>query len=348
MEPITHLLTGGCLARTGLNRKSALATATLVLAAEAPDLDIFTEFGGRVFGFEHHRGISHTLVGAPLVSVFVVGVLYVGHRLWRKYRPKPNAVTPRWGVLWLLGCLAALSHILLDFTNSYGVRPFEPFSYRWYSWDIVYIIEPVLWLILLGGLILPSLFGLVDREVGARSKRPRGRLGATIALVLVVVFWGVRDYEHRRAVAAMDALTYRGQDAVRISAFPYMLNPFRWYGVVETSDSYHLMDVDSLTPQVDPDGMVRVLRKPEETPTTLAAKKSYFGRVYLDWAQYPMTEVEEVQLPQPAYLVRIYDLRYTYPGRKGTTLGGWVLLNQNLGVLEEGFGPRPSLNGRTD
>ncbi len=332
------------MARAGLNRKSALATTTLVLAAEAPDLDSFTSFGGRVFGFEHHRGISHTLVGAPLVAAFVVGVLYVGYKIWRRFRPAKatNAVSPRWGVLWLLGLLAATSHILLDFTNSYGVRPFMPFSYRWYSWDIVHIIEPVLWILLAGGLILPSLFGLVDREVGARAKRPRGRVGAITALVLVVIFWGVRDYEHRRAVAAMDALTYRGQDAVRISAFPYMLNIFRWYGVVETSDFFHLMDVDSRTPQVDPDQMVQILHKPQETPVTIAAKKSYFGRVYLDWAQYPMTEVEEVQLPQRAYLVRIFDLRYTYPGRKGHGLGGWVLLDQNLGVIEQSFGPPPT------
>ena len=32
--------------------------------------------------------------------------------------------------------------------------------------------------------------------------------------------------------------------------------------------------------------------KPEETPVTLAAKNSYVGRVFLDWAKYPITETE--------------------------------------------------------
>ncbi len=341
MEPLTHLLTGACMARAGLNRKSALATATLVLAAEAPDLDIVTGFGGRVFAFAHHRGITHTFVGVPLVATLVVSGLYVGHRLWHR-RDSDRLRTegpPRWGVLWLLACLAALSHILLDFTNSYGVRPFEPFSYRWYSWDIAFIVEPILWIILLGGLILPLLFGLVDSEIGARPKRPRGRVGAIVALALVAIFWGVRDYEHRRAVSAMESLTYRGEDTTRTSAYPYMMNPFKWFGVVETRDFFQTMDVDSRAPEVDPQDQARLVRKHEETPITLAAKKSYLGRVFLDWAQYPMLDVEELQSPQSGYLVRFHDLRFAYPGRASSALGGWVRLDRNLNVVAQDFGP---------
>jgi inner membrane protein len=329
------------MARAGLNRKSVLATTTLVLAAEAPDLDSFASFGGRIFGFEHHRGITHTLVGVPLVATLVVGVLFLGYRLFHR-DPSGRLMTeppPRWGLLWLFACLAALSHILLDFTNNYGVRPFEPFSHRWYSWDIVFIVEPVLWVILIGGLVLPLLFGLVDREIGARAKRPRGRAGAVAALILVVLFWGFRDYQHRRAVAAMQALTYRNENPIRVSAYPYIINPFKWHGVVETRDFFQTMDVNSLTPEVDPRDEARVIHKPEETPVTLAAKASYLGRVYLDWARYPVTEVERSSSPaDPGYLVRIYDLRYSYSGRGRGALGGWVQLNDKLQVVAEGFG----------
>ena len=67
MEPVTHLLAGACLGRAGLNRKTGLATLTLVLAAEAPDLDVVAYFGGSVSGMAHHRGITHTLLGSPFV-----------------------------------------------------------------------------------------------------------------------------------------------------------------------------------------------------------------------------------------------------------------------------------------
>jgi diacylglycerol kinase family enzyme len=36
VEPVTHFLFGAAMGRAGLNRKTALATATLTLAAEAP------------------------------------------------------------------------------------------------------------------------------------------------------------------------------------------------------------------------------------------------------------------------------------------------------------------------
>ncbi|MGD0825347.1 MAG: hypothetical protein ABR908_12230 [Terriglobales bacterium] len=51
MEPVTHFLFGAAMGRAGLNRKTALATATLTLAAEAPDLDVLSRFGGSAFFF---------------------------------------------------------------------------------------------------------------------------------------------------------------------------------------------------------------------------------------------------------------------------------------------------------
>jgi inner membrane protein len=102
-----------------------------------------------------------------------------------------------------------------------------------------------------------------------------------------------------------------------------------------------MMNVNSLTPEVDPEGRMQIRYKPEETPVTLAAKKSYLGRVYLDWAQYPVTETEHVNDGPIAYVVRFRDLRYAYPGQSArATLGGMVFLDRNLQVVEERFGMR--------
>jgi inner membrane protein len=157
----------------------------------------------------------------------------------------------------------------------------------------------------------------------------------------VVALWGVRDYEHRRAVNALEARTYENADPIRASAFPFWWTPLRWVGVVETGNFYATTVVDSNAPEVDPDGAMQILYKPEETPATLAAKRSYLGRVYLDWAQYPITETEPVGSGEQGYLVRFKDLRFQQPGRTGSSvLSATVELDRNLNVVGEYFGMR--------
>jgi inner membrane protein len=343
LEPVTHFLFGACLGRAGLNRKTALATLTTTLAAEAPDLDVLGELHGRTFGFAHHRGFTHSFMGVPLVAAAVVGFVYC---IWRLRRRKTNdpKLLPRWGLLFLYACLAGLSHILLDFTNNYGVRPFWPFWEKWYSWDIVFIVEPVLLVLMILGLAIPSLFGMIDREIGAPLRGPRGRMGATLALLGIVLTWGVRDYEHRRAVQALESRTYNDAEPVRVSAYPNMTNPFHWDGVVETSTFFALAPVDSLAPEVDPGGQLEIRYKPEETPVTLAAKRSYAGRVFLDWAQYPITQTETLDSPEEGYIVRFQDLRYggnlsLIGGRQNRSpLGRAVKLDKNLKIVGDVFG----------
>jgi inner membrane protein len=346
MEPVTHFLTGACLSRAGLNRKTALATITLTLAAEAPDLDVLSSFGGRAFGFAHHRGFTHSFLGLILMSTLVVGLVYVIWRL-RGSPIKDQRLPPRWGLLFGYAYLAGVSHILLDFTNNYGVRPFWPFVEKWYSWDIVFIFEPVMFVLLVLGLVVPGIFSLIDGEIGVRPKGPRGRMAAGFALCSIVLLYGLRDFEHRRAVNALDARSYEGADPLRVSAYPAPMNPFQWSGVVETPAFFALAPVNSLTPEVDPQGTMEIRYKPEETPITIAAKRSYVGRTFLDWAQYPITETEA--LPDGGYVIEFQDLRFAqlpgivdrFIGRNGERpkpLAAGVMLDRNLQVVGDVYG----------
>ena len=346
MEPVTHFLTGACLGRAGLNRTTALATLTVTLAAEAPDLDVLSRFRGPAFAFAHHRGFTHSFLGLIIVSAVVVGFVYLIWLLRGRKIKDPN-LPPRWGLLFVYAYIAGLTHILLDFTNNYGVRPFWPFSEKWYSWDIVFIFEPVLFAMLLLGLIVPALFSLIDTEIGARSHGPRGRLAATVALVAIVLLWSLRDYEHRRAVNALQARTYEGADPIRVSAYPDIVTPFTWYGVVETSNFFCLAPVNSLVSEVDAEGNDLEIRyKPEETAVTLAAKKSYLGRVYLDWARYPITETETLPPPESGYIVNFQDLRFAQlpnlpflrRDRNSRPLSAGIQLDKNLRVVADVYG----------
>ena len=89
MDPLTHFLTGACMGRAGFNRKSALATVTMVLAAEAADIDVLWALKSSTAGLQHHRGITHSFVGVPFIAAAVLLLVYLCHRL--KLRLPPTA-----------------------------------------------------------------------------------------------------------------------------------------------------------------------------------------------------------------------------------------------------------------
>ena len=348
MEPVTHLLTGAVLSRAGFNRTTGLATLTMVLAAEAPDLDVLWYFDGSVEGFAHHRGFTHTLLGAPVVAAATVAGVYCVFRILQRRGWRPR-LAPRWGRLFGYALLAVLVHIFQDFTNNYGVRPFAPFHPEWYSWDIVFIVDPMMLIALVLGLAVPGVIGLVSEEVGAKTKF-RGRGGAVFALLCLAALILVRDFEHRRAVTALNSVTYRDLDPRRASAYPNPINFFSWAGVVETRDFFEVVAVDSAAGQIDPHDRAAVRFKPEETPLTLAAKNSRLGRVYLDWARYPLVEAQA--LPEHAgYRVQFQDLRFAYNvlTRGGSTpLSGYVELDPQLRVTDQYMGRKRAAERKGD
>src|SRR5579872_2582385 len=114
------------MARSGFNRKSALVTVTMVLAAEAADIDVLWGLKGSIAGLQHHRGITHSFVGVPFAAAAALGLVWLLHRFRRHGRAAPSASSKappvRWGFLYFCAVLAALSHLLLDYTTAYGIR----------------------------------------------------------------------------------------------------------------------------------------------------------------------------------------------------------------------------------
>jgi inner membrane protein len=355
MEPITHLLTGACLARAGFNRRAAYATVAMTLAAELPDIDVVWGIGGPIAAFEHHRGWTHTFLGLPVEAAALVGVFW----LWERWRSKDRegadrstqqwrastAPPVRWGLLFGFVLVALLSHLLLDWTNNYGLRPFFPFNPRWYSGSFVFIFEPAMFVLLLMALLAPALFGLNGSEVGARRERFRGRGWAIAALLGIVGLWGWRAFEKEKALQLAEAEEFGGQ-VLRVAVSPYPITPYRWHLVVETPESYQLATVDSLRGTVTrtPGD---VFYKPPTTIAALIAKRSWLGEVYLDWSPFPLV-AEEARSSDPddqglaggprLTTVTFRDLRFMYDvsflkGREKTPLGGSVTINEDRRVV---------------
>lgn len=362
MEPVTHFLTGACIGRAGLNRKTAYATVTAVLAAEAADLDVLWGLAGPVEGLKHHRGITHTFIGAPLVAAAVVcavlGTVWLRSR-WRATRAAPakrrQPVDWRW--LELTALIAAMSHLLLDWTNNYGLRPFFPFNPRWYAGSFVFIVEPALLALLALALLAPALGGLIGGEIGGRKKPFRGQGWAIAALSGMVLVWGWRWSEHQRAENLLATTPVTAAVVTRTIVEPYPLNPFRWHAIMETPELYQTAEIDTRTGSVESDSRLDAIYKPSATPATEAAKQTLLGRVYLDWGswavvrdvgQLPMAAVSPPDLgPGRSWTtVTFTDLRfqYSFMGRganAGTApLSGWVYMVDGRDEAGMGMGNR--------
>lgn len=327
MDNLTHTLTAVAISQTGLNRKTRFATLTLILAANAPDIDVLAALKDSVTYLKYHRGFAHSLVGITVLAIIIWGLMY-----WagKRVRPKPGLpLHGRW--LLLAAFLGTGSHLLLDFTNAYGVRPFLPFSGRWYAWDIMPIIDPLVLAVLILGLAVPWLLRLVSDEVGAR--RARLAPGAVFCLVAMVALWGVRDFAHRRALSILDSHTYSGEDPQRFSALPVVVNPFTWMGVVETETSFHVVRVNAL----DADGLpeeIGTFEKPQPSPALAAAMKTRGGMIFLDFARFPWAQVEE---SEEGYEVSMSDLRFFHGSAQSRSFTLEVELDKNLHPRSETF-----------
>jgi inner membrane protein len=152
MDNLTHTLVGLTAAKAGLERLSPGATAVCLVAANAPDADIVAAFGGSWFYLKHHRGITHSIVGTLAIALVIPLLFYAGGRIIARFSGRQPGV--RLGGLVIASLLVSATHPLMDWTNNYGVRPLLPWDGRWFYGDLVYIVDPWLWLSLGGASFL--------------------------------------------------------------------------------------------------------------------------------------------------------------------------------------------------
>jgi len=332
MDNITHTLLGAALSRAGLNQKMRHATVTLMIAANLPDVDVVTGAWGSLAYLKYHRGITHSMVGVTALGLILAGIVFLlERRSWSNHGG--DGSPPSFLLISLVSLVGTWSHLLLDFTNSYGVRPFMPFSDRWVAWDIEFIIDPIILGLLICGLVLPSLFRLISEEVGSKGKAT-GRGAAITVLVLIGLLWLVRDINHRSAIAKLSAFTFRGEDPAVIYAFPRPANPFLWNSIVETEQAYFTLDVGLNFSALDLN-RAKVFYKPEDSEALKAARETNAAKVFLNFARIPIYSITK---RGEDTLVTIHDLRFASATRRRRAFVTTILLSKDLHVLNERFG----------
>src|ERR1017187_10128252 len=111
MDNLTHTAIGLFLARAGARRWTPRATAILLVASNAPDIDVVSGAAGPLAYLHYHRHLTHALVALPVLALLsVVAVRVAG----RKPLYWPGALTAVLPVF----CVS----FLLDWTNIYGER----------------------------------------------------------------------------------------------------------------------------------------------------------------------------------------------------------------------------------
>ncbi len=301
MDNVTHSLTGLALSRAGLSRFSPHAAALLLLSANAPDIDIIALSRGSLAYLEAHRGYTHSLLCLPVMALFSV-LIVAG--ISRRRLP--------WLRAWLLCCLGVGSHLLMDWTNSFGVRLLLPFSSRWFHLDLNGLYDAWIMAALVFAAVWPLFARLVSNEIGDRPSAGRGV--AMFALAFFVLFDCGRAALHGRAVAQLESRLYDNAPPWQAVALPQAFSPFAWMGVVETASDYRTVALDSLE-QLDMQN-AHIWYKAAMTPDLKSAEATEPFRFFVYFARLPLWSVTPTitEDGRPAQRVELTDLRFGVPG----------------------------------
>ena len=186
MDIVTHGMMGLAVAAPFLGTDTGAAVG-FILGSTLPDLDAFSRcFGKRAF-LKWHQGWTHSM---PVQIAFgTTGCLIVK---W---------VAPELATL-IVGLLAgAMTHSLLDLTNTYGIRIVAPFSRRRFCFEWMFFIDSVV--------LLLTVVALVPAVRSLLFGYPANQMAAILYMVSFVLYAGLKATLRRRAsfLASADAVS---------------------------------------------------------------------------------------------------------------------------------------------
>jgi inner membrane protein len=315
MDNLTHSLTGLMLSQAGLNRFYPRATLVLFVSANIPDIDIVAIARGPLYYFEQHRGITHCIAALPVMALLSALVACAFGRTMRG-----------WLAAWGLACIGVASHLLLDWTNAYGIRLFLPFSSQYVHLDLINLFDLLIWAVLLLAWLGPILGRLVSSEIGAKSSAGRGM--AIFALSFFLIYDFGRFLSHQRAIEILNSRLYRDAPPTRVAAFPTAgVSPLEWQGWIERPEFIMRFQVN-VRQEFDPEAGL-IIYKAAPSPAIDAARLAHPFRVFLQFAQYPLWSVSAADRPESAHEVTVTDWRFPF--------GATALVDSSNHVLSSSF-----------
>lgn len=306
MDNLAHSLAGAALGQTGLKARTGLGMATLVIAANLPDLDALGLFFGENLAWR--RGWTHGPLAMLVLPPILVGAMVLLDRWQARRGTRPAGRLPlHVGWLFALAYIGWASHPLLDLMNTYGIRLLMPFSDRWYYGDTLFIVDVWIWAALALGVWLSSR--------RRRKASPRPGLPALLSLGIAACYTAAMGAGSLAAERlTREAAARLGHDPIgTVVASPVPVNPFRRDVVFETEGAYGF-GVLHWTPSP------RLRLQPGLVPTNMrdpaiaGARREKEIADFLYWSRLPMAQIER----QPGgTIVTITDARYSDGGMTG-------------------------------
>jgi len=302
IDPVCHTLVGAALARSGLGHRTALGTATLLIGANLPDIDVLAYLDGPAADLAFRRGWTHGIPALVVLPFVLTGAVICFDRIVRRMGRAvlPSGVLPR--EVLLLAVIAILTHPLLDTLNTYGVRWLMPVRGDWSYGDTLFIVDPWLWLVLGLGVVASRgrRSGRGLKTAGGRPARIALAVGTAYVAAMVISGMAARHIARRE----LEALGSVPVD--RLMVGPRPLTPFVRQVVAAQGDRYQVGTFRWFArPHVQ--GLRSFPRPGPDDPVLAAASATPLGRRFLGWARFPVVQAEQGSGGARVHLI---DLRY--------------------------------------
>ena len=327
MDPLTHALASYALKRAAFPRLPGHLTIAIISAGTLASLDALSAYLGPSAFFHSYRTCLHSLLSAVLIALLITSLfLIVNRRSPEEKHPLP--------AIFIATLSAALLHLLLDLCQNEAVELLWPFSPRRFALEWLARVDFWILAVLLLGILMPNLTALVTEEIGAKSRAPRGRVGARLSLAAIFLYVILRFSLHGNAIASLESRSYRGESPKKVAALADSSSPFRWDGVVETERALHSVSV-YLGPAsaFDPESAVTSY-KPEPSPVLDAALKTGTARQFIQAFHFPKASVEQI----PAgFRVTIRSFPHDAESRTGWRIEAVIDTDSAGRILSENF-----------
>ena len=274
MDNLCHTLVGAAFGEAGLKRRTRFGNATLMIASNLPDIDVLV-FATGTPSVAFRRGWTHgVLADLLLPPLLTAAMIWFARR--RPARGDGPPIRPR--EILLLAYLGVTVHVLMDLLNNYGVRLLMPFSQHWFYGDVLFIIDPWLWIMLGAGVWLARMW---KSPLSARN---------ALAIALVYVVAMIVGARAARAEIIDRWQQVAGQPPRAVMVGPMPVTPMQRQVIVDAGDHYETGTFSWLPRNVRFDSAM--VAKNDQDPSVAIARTAPNIRAFLVWSRFPFFIVE--------------------------------------------------------